>query len=111
MNEQILTIIGVAGNVLLVASYLPQIFKILKTKHANDLSIIMWISYLFGDGLLLTYAIFKNEAIVASLFTIMTIGNIIILILTLKYGHVKKLEFGKKKSPQDEVKNPVTPKL
>gem|GEM_PF-1020682 len=85
---------GIVGNILLVTAYLPQISKIIKHKHADDLSLLMWINYLVGDFLLLVYSVYKNDAIVASLFTIMTIGNLSILFLTFKYGHV-----GIKKKP------------
>lgn len=88
MTEQIFTILGVIGNILLVTAYLPQISKIIKHKHADDLSLLMWVNYLIGDFLLLVYAIYQNDAIVASLFTIMTIGNVTILFLTFKYGHI-----------------------
>jgi uncharacterized protein with PQ loop repeat len=122
MTEQIFTILGIIGNILLVTAYLPQISKIIKHKHADDLSLLMWINYLIGDFLLLVYAIYQNDAIVASLFTIMTIGNISILFLTFKYGHInmkkkaaKEKEDTKKKTESaekthiEEAKEPVQP--
>lgn len=99
MTEQIYSILGIIGNILLVTAYLPQISKIIKHKHADDLSLLMWINYLIGDFLLLVYAVHQNDAIVASLFTIMTIGNLSILFLTFKYGHIN---FKKKASKEKE---------
>lgn len=105
MTEQIYSILGIIGNILLVTAYLPQISKIIKHKHADDLSLLMWINYLIGDLLLLIYAVHQNDAIVASLFTIMTIGNLSILFLTFKYGHINfKKKADAKKETESKLK-------
>lgn len=110
MTEQIYSILGIIGNILLVTAYLPQISKIIKLKHAEDLSLLMWINYLIGDFLLLVYAVHQNDAIVASLFTIMTIGNLTILYLTFKYGRINvkkaKTENSEPKSITSEKATP-----
>ncbi|MCC7197820.1 PQ-loop repeat-containing protein [Candidatus Peregrinibacteria bacterium] len=103
MTEQIFSILGVIGNILLVTAYLPQISKIIKHKHAEDLSLLMWINYLIGDFLLLVYAIHQNDAIVASLFTIMTIGNLAILFLTFKYGRINVKKKTTKEKKEEEL--------
>jgi uncharacterized protein with PQ loop repeat len=109
MNDQIINAIGFVGNGLLVVSYLFQIRKIIVTKKAEDLSLLMWICYLIGDACLLTYALFKNDAIVASLFTVMSVGNLIILGLSFKYGNIKKPIFPKEKSRKDsDIKDSKT---
>ncbi len=82
-------IIGIIGNVLLVISYIPQIIKLIKTKRGEDLSLLMWISYLAGDLLLAIYAWYTRDYIFFSLFVLFTIFNLIVLGLTLKYSGKK----------------------
>jgi uncharacterized protein with PQ loop repeat len=89
MNPQILQIIGIAGNILLVSAYIPQIKKIIVTKSAEDLSVLMWLCYSFGDFLLLVYSFFTNDPIFIVLFTLFTVGNLTIFSLTIKYGKVQ----------------------
>jgi MtN3 and saliva related transmembrane protein len=86
MDSQIVEIIGFGGNILVLAGYLPQIFKTWKTKKAEDISIMMWIYYLLGDSLLLVYSIMKSDLIFAVLFGVFCAGNLILVYLTHKYG-------------------------
>jgi uncharacterized protein with PQ loop repeat len=85
MNQTINTM-GIVGNVLLVIGYFPQIIKIITTKKAEDLSLMMWINFLVGDLLLLIYAIYTGDYIFSVLFAFFTIGNLVTMALTIKYG-------------------------
>ncbi len=90
MSPGLIQAIGIVGNVLLVSAYLPQIHKTIKTKKAEDLSLLMWLAYFVGDVLLLVYSIATNDAIFTALFTLFTIGNFVLLTLTLKYSKPQK---------------------
>jgi len=106
MNPQTLQIIGILGNVCLVYAYVPQIKKLIVTKKAEDLSLMMWLSYLTGDILLLIYSSFTNDPIFIVLFTLFTVGNFTIFFLTLKYGKIKI----PKKIVQEAAKNEANEK-
>lgn len=91
MTENVLQIIGIAGNVLLVAAYIPQILKIVKTKKAEDISTLMWLAYFIGDILLLVYSIETDEPIFVMLFTLFTIGNLALFYLSIRYNKAPKV--------------------
>lgn len=78
--------IGIIGNVLLVFSYFPQIYKLIKTKRGEDLSQLMWLNYLVGDLLLAAYSYYTKDYIFFSLFVLFTFCNITVLYLTIKYS-------------------------
>jgi len=86
MNEQWLPVIGYIGNVFLLIGYTPQIFKILRTKKAEDISIFMWIFYFLGDLFAATYAILSRDLVFTFLFGFFTAGNVILIYLTHKYS-------------------------
>ncbi len=94
-------ILGIIGNVILVASYLPQIKKIIVTKQAEDLSILMWFFIVLGDACLMVYSILTNDSIFTALFTLFTVENGILLFLTYKYGKFQ-LPFLKAKAKKTE---------
>ncbi len=89
MNPNLLTAVGVLGNILVVVSYLPQIRKIIVTKKSDDLSLGMWGLYVLGDILLLVYAAATGDTIFTALFTLFTIENLVVLYLAFKYAKVK----------------------
>ncbi len=74
------------GNALLILGYIPQIYKSYKTKKAEDISLLMWITYLLGEILLLIYAISVQNIIFIITPAVFAIGDIIIIILKLKYS-------------------------
>lgn len=87
MSPMLLTTIGIIGNALLALSYIPQILKILRTKKAEDLSLLMWLAYLIGDILLTIYAWYTGDIIFTILFILFTIGNFTILALSVRYSN------------------------
>ncbi len=91
MTLQFLQIVGIIGNMLLVAAYWPQIYKILKTKKAQHLSIGMWWCNFLGDLALLIYSLWQHDAIITILFAFFFIENLTVMILTYKYGTKKAL--------------------
>lgn len=90
MSENVITGLGVVGNILLAGAYIPQIHKIIVTKSAEDLSLLMWLAYFIGDVLLLIYSILTGDTIFTALFTLFSIANFTILALTVKYGKTPK---------------------
>lgn len=81
---------GFLGNAFLILGYLPQIYKTYKTKRAEDISLLMWITYLLGEIMLLIYAISVHDIIFILAPAIFAIGDIAIIILKLRYGLAQK---------------------
>lgn len=88
MKEALLPILGIVGNTLLIAAYIPQIVKMLRTKKAGDVSITMWILWFLGDGCFLAYSLIETDLYSSILFGFFTLGNIVILTLISLYGKV-----------------------
>lgn len=89
MSSNFITGLGIAGNIVVVVSYFPQIRKILATKKAEDISLPMWALYVIGDLMLLIYSIATDDTIFTMLFTLFTIENLVVLYLAFKYAKVK----------------------
>lgn len=77
--------LGILGNILLVSSYLPQIYKTLKTKSGGDISILMCVIWVLGDACFLTYSIMKAETAFIVLFSLFLIENLMVLYLGILY--------------------------
>jgi MtN3 and saliva related transmembrane protein len=73
---ELVDIIGFVAAVFTTSSTLPQLFKIIKTKHAGDVSIIMFIMTFIGLSLWLVYGIItgSNPIIVANTFSLVFIA-------------------------------------
>lgn len=77
--------IGLAAGILTACSMLPQVFKILKEKKAEDVSLIMLLVLLAGLVLWIVYGFKKNDMpiIVTNCFSLLV--NITMVILRIKY--------------------------
>jgi MtN3 and saliva related transmembrane protein len=60
-NNTLILIIGIAAGVLTAASMLPQVFKTLKTKKAENVSPVMLIILICGVSLWFFYGILKTD--------------------------------------------------
>lgn len=108
MNDLTLQILGVTGNALMVLGYVPQIRKIVITRKAEDISILTWLGYLTGDLCLLAYALLTNDGVFVSLFTLFTVGNVTLVVLTIKYGKIHLRLPKRPKEMKSDLKNPDT---
>ena len=80
------SVIGLSAAILTTFSFVPQIFKILRTKSAKDISIFTICQFSLGVSLWIAYGVHLKDAIiiganVVSLFTVLTM-----LVLYLKYN-------------------------
>jgi len=53
--------IGVVAVVVTTVSILPQIYKVIKTKRADDISVVMYIVALSGQVLWIVYGSLKKD--------------------------------------------------
>ena len=60
MKEIIALILLSLYTILEFAAYLPQIVKIIKTKHADDLSLVSWFIWITADLSYLSYVLLES---------------------------------------------------
>lgn len=92
MNLSFLEFIGLAGGIVVVSAYLPQIIHLFKIKDSTGISFWAWLVWGIGNFLLLVYAISIRDKVYIILETLSTSSIIFILILTQKYKRKEKKE-------------------
>ena len=84
-SDQFILIIGIAAGVLTAVSMLPQVFKTLKTKKAENVSPLMLIILICGVSLWIFYGILKNDLPIIFTNGFSVLVNICMLFLRWKY--------------------------
>ena len=78
--------IGIAAGVLTAISLIPQLFKIIREKKAEDISLVMLGVLLAGVGLWIYYGILKEDYPI--IFT--NSFSFLVNILTIVFGAIYK---------------------
>lgn len=89
MNLSFLELVGLAGGIVVVTAYLPQIIHLFKVKDSTGISFWAWLVWGIGNLLLLVYAISIRDRVYTILETLSTSSIIFILVLTQKYKRKK----------------------
>ena len=89
MTEQILPSLGLAGTLIFVSAYLPQIIHLVKVKDSTGISIMSWSIWLFGALLLFVYAVSIGDIVFLSLTILEIIALATVILLALKYKNKK----------------------
>ncbi len=78
---------GVIGGIIIAGSYIPQIYKLLKTKTARGISTIFVTALLVGSLLLLIYSLYAGDALFIALNASASIlaGTVLALSIYYKY--------------------------
>ena len=84
-NNNFILIIGIAAGVLTAASMLPQVFKTLKTKEAENVSPLMLIILICGISLWFIYGFLKNDLPIIITNGFSVVVNVVMLFLRWKY--------------------------
>jgi MtN3 and saliva related transmembrane protein len=79
------TILGYLAGALTTTSLIPQIIKIIKTKSARDVSLIMFLTFTVGIALWIVYGIAINSAPVIIANAVALIFGLLVLWLKLRY--------------------------
>jgi MtN3 and saliva related transmembrane protein len=81
----LLDCLGAAAGVLTTASYIPQIYKIWRTKSATDISTSMFVGLYIGIGLWTWYAVLISamQMLIANVVTLL----LMTIILLFKYRY------------------------
>jgi len=86
-SDYLILIIGIAAGVLTAVSMLPQVFKTLKTKKAENVSPVMLIILICGVALWIFYGILKDDLPIIFTNAFSVLVNIFMLFLRWKYRH------------------------
>ena len=86
MNSINIEFFGYFAAILTTAAFLPQLIKTLKTKKAEDVSLITLIMFITGVGswIIYGYAISSSPILIANIITF--ILNLFILIFKVYYS-------------------------
>lgn len=82
---QLEAIIGVLASIFTACSLLPQLVKLIKTKKAGDISLLMLITLFTGIAFWIYYGILKKDLIIIISNSVSLVININIVILTILY--------------------------
>jgi len=83
MNE--ITILGIGASLCTATASIPQLYKIIKSEKAGDISTVMLLVLIAGLGLWVGYGVLKKDFIIVVANAIPFIVNGLILILSLRY--------------------------
>lgn len=78
--------IGGAAAVLTTCSFIPQAWKVWKTRHTHDISLLMYTLFTCGVALWLVYGVLLGSwpIIIANSITLVLAGAV--LVLKLRFG-------------------------
>lgn len=85
MDEKMIKIVGLIAGILTACSLLPQLFKTIKTKEAEDVAPFMFWMLVTGTGLWTYYGVLRDDLpiIVTNAFSLSL--NIFMLVLRKRY--------------------------
>lgn len=87
-----LELFGVIGGSIIVASYIPQIMKIVKTKSAGDISLTFVFFIMAGSLLLTIYSAYIGDFIFAFINAFACMLSSVLVLLSSIYQHPHSTE-------------------
>ena len=86
MSQQLVTeLVGVTAGLLTAGSLLPQVFKMLKEKKSEDVSLFMLMILLGGITLWIVYGILKKDLPIIATNSFSFLTNIFLIVLRIKF--------------------------
>ena len=86
MQQLHIGIIGIIAGICTTISFIPQIIKILKTRHVRDISLYMFVILTAGIFLWLVYGIFLRQFPIILANSVSLILCLFILAAKVMYG-------------------------
>jgi MtN3 and saliva related transmembrane protein len=84
-------VLGLIGGLLTTFAFVPQIFRIFRTKSAKDISLVFNLMVIVGGSLWLVYGL-KDGLLPLIIWNVLGISfNLVILVGILKYSKTKKI--------------------
>ncbi|MCX8028763.1 MAG: SemiSWEET transporter [Brevinematales bacterium] len=85
MERILIELLGITAGTFTTTSFIPQLVKILKTKSARDLSLVMFVVFTIGILLWLIYGILTASLAIIFANSITLVIASTILLLKIKY--------------------------
>ena len=85
MTDGFVTGLGLAAGFLTTAAFVPQVWRIYKTKSAKDVSLPAFIAFAVGVALWLAYGILKKEPPISIWNGITLALAIAIVVMKIRY--------------------------
>lgn len=85
MNVPLIEILGLIAGVLTTSSFIPQVFKIVKTKDVASISLIMYVAFTIGILLWCIYGYVNNQIALFITNAITLCLSSLILFMKIKY--------------------------
>ncbi|MBN2368676.1 SemiSWEET transporter [Candidatus Woesearchaeota archaeon] len=82
---EIVSIIGYAASIIGISSFLPQLIKVIKTKHTKDLSLPMFSLFCTSVALWTAYGLMKKDLPIIITNSLVLLQALIILAYKIKY--------------------------
>ena len=83
-------LLGIAAGTLTTISFLPQVFRIVQTRSAHDISWGMFTVFASGTALWLAWGIAQGAVPVIVANFISLVLSVVIMVLKWRYGTVKR---------------------
>jgi len=80
------TVIGMCAAGLTMFSFVPQIIKVVKTKSAHDVSLLMLVQLAAGVSLWIAYGVYLRDLIIIVANSVTLISMVILIGLYFAYG-------------------------
>jgi MtN3 and saliva related transmembrane protein len=84
------TVIGLLAALCTMFAFLPQVFKVIKTRSAHDVSIGMLILQNIGVSLWVAYGVTRRDPVIIIANSVSVTILLILLGLYFKYGRNKR---------------------
>lgn len=97
--ENIVKILGTFGSIILLFCLFPQIYRLYKTKHAGEISLLWLIMTKTGLICLIIYGFYFELYDITIPICLQLIGFTIILILKIHYDRINPEEFDSSINP------------
>lgn len=92
MSDEWMKVLGIVAGIFTALSLLPQLIKLIRTKKAEDLSVLYLITLFCGICLWIWYGVLRQDLPVMLTNIVSLVLNVAILILGIRY---KKTTSGK----------------
>jgi MtN3 and saliva related transmembrane protein len=83
---ELVDFVGYLAATLTTAAFLPQVFKVWKSKSTKDLALPTLLSFIAGVGAWLVYGLLLKSEPVIMANSVTLVLNLVILRFKLKYG-------------------------
>lgn len=85
MSDSITQAVGIVAGIFTAASMLPQVFKIIKEKEAEQVSLIMLFVLIAGICLWMAYGWLKKDTPIIATNSFSFLTNVVLIVLRIRY--------------------------